>query len=114
MAKTMILPAALRYQQQVAASIAALKAVSEKIPAGQTELLSTLVSTIDAFQAATAKLEKALSHHADGDLLSHTKHARDHILASMAEVRKHGDALETLVADDLWPLPTYREMLFFK
>jgi glutamine synthetase len=114
MAKTMILPAALRYQQQVASAVAALKAVSEKVPAGQAELLSTLVSTIDAFQAATAKLDKALNHHADGDLLSHTRHARDHVLAAMAEVRKHGDALETLVADDLWPLPTYREMLFFK
>ena len=28
--------------------------------------------------------------------------------------RKHGDKLETVVADDLWPLPTYREMLFIK
>jgi glutamine synthetase len=32
----------------------------------------------------------------------------------MAELRKAGDALETVVADDLWPLPTYREMLFMK
>jgi glutamine synthetase len=32
----------------------------------------------------------------------------------MAELRKHGDKLETIVADDLWPLPTYREMLFIR
>jgi glutamine synthetase len=32
----------------------------------------------------------------------------------MADVRKAGDALETMVADDLWPLPKYREMLFMK
>ncbi len=32
----------------------------------------------------------------------------------MSEVRTLGDKLETLVADDLWPLPTYREMLFIK
>jgi glutamine synthetase len=32
----------------------------------------------------------------------------------MAEVRNFGDKLETMVADDLWPLPTYREMLFIK
>jgi glutamine synthetase len=31
-----------------------------------------------------------------------------------AELRKHGDKLETQIADDLWPLPTYREMLFIK
>jgi glutamine synthetase len=32
----------------------------------------------------------------------------------MNEVRATGDKLESLVADDLWPLPTYREMLFIK
>ncbi len=32
----------------------------------------------------------------------------------MAAVRALGDKLETMVADDLWPLPTYREMLFMK
>jgi glutamine synthetase len=29
----------------------------------------------------------------------------------MADVRVAADALEELVADDLWPLPTYQEML---
>ena len=32
----------------------------------------------------------------------------------MADLRKTGDKLETMVADDLWPLPTYREMLFIR
>jgi glutamine synthetase len=36
------------------------------------------------------------------------------VLTAMLEVRKHSDHLETVVADDLWPLPTYREMLFIK
>ena len=30
----------------------------------------------------------------------------------MAAVRAAADALEGIVADDLWPLPTYQEMLF--
>ena len=30
----------------------------------------------------------------------------------MAAVRAAADALEALVADDLWPLATYQEMLF--
>ena len=38
----------------------------------------------------------------------------DKVLAGMKEVRKHSDALEAVVADDHWPLPTYREMLFIK
>jgi len=39
---------------------------------------------------------------------------RDEVLTAMAELRKSGDKLETIVADDLWPLPTYREMLFIR
>jgi glutamine synthetase len=114
MARTMILPAALRYQGQLAESIQALQAAGAKAPSRQSELLNKLTSTIDTFQAALDKLDHALAHHADGDPLAHTKYARDHVLSAMAELRKHGDVLETLVADDLWPLPTYREMLFMK
>jgi glutamine synthetase len=35
-------------------------------------------------------------------------------LPAMADTRKAADKLESIVADDLWPLPTYREMLFIK
>jgi len=113
-ARTMILPAALRYQEQVANSIHALQATGIKPPARQVELLNTLTATIDAFQAAADKLDSALSHHPEGDVLAHARYARDHVLSSMNELRKFGDKLETMVADDLWPLPTYREMLFIK
>ena len=37
---------------------------------------------------------------------------RDSVLPAMASVRAAADTLETLVADDLWPLPTYQEMLY--
>lgn len=113
MAKTMILPAALRYQTEVAQAVAATKAVGiENGP--QMELLRTLSSVIGDFQIATAKLDKALSHHAEGDVLAHARFSRDHILTGMNEVRCLGDKLETMVADNLWPLPAYREMLFIR
>jgi glutamine synthetase len=113
MARTMILPAALRYQDEVARSVMAAKAAGvESGP--QLELLKSLAGTIGDFQTATAKLDKALGHHADGDLLAHARHSRDHILPAMNEVRSLGDKLESVVADDLWPLPTYREMLFIR
>jgi glutamine synthetase len=69
---------------------------------------------VTAFQKATADLDQALAHHADGDPYAHAKHARDKVIPAMNAVRTAGDRLETLVADDLWPLPTYREMLFIK
>jgi glutamine synthetase len=113
MGRTMMLPAALRYQAEVAAAVAGTKAAGvENGP--QAELLKTLTASIAGSQKALAALDKALNHHADGDAYAHAQHMREKVVPAMVEARKAGDALETLVADDLWPLPTYREMLFIK
>jgi len=113
MARTMIVPAALRYQVEVAQAVTATKTAGVDNSA-QVDLLKGLTATLSDFQAATAALDKALHHHPDGDAFEHAKYARDKILPSMNAVRTAGDKLETMVADDLWPLPTYREMLFIK
>jgi glutamine synthetase len=112
MAKSQVLPAALRYQTEVAQSVSAAKAAGISNPAG-TETLTTLASALGDLQKSVTSLERAQSHH-DGDAFAHAKHMRDHVFPALAEVRKAADKLETIVADDLWPLPTYREMLFIK
>ncbi|HEY2155303.1 MAG TPA: glutamine synthetase type III, partial [Isosphaeraceae bacterium] len=109
-----ILPAALRYQGEVAQSIGALKSAGAEAPASQKALLSELTKTIDELQTSVSKLNAAVDHHAEGDTLSHAKHSRDAIIPAMTAVRAAGDKLESLVADDLWPLPTYQEMLLIK
>ncbi len=114
MARTMILPAALRYQAEVAQAVNATKAAGVDNHA-QAELLKSLTATITEFQLAISNLDKALQHHhANGEPYAHAKYARDAILPAMNQVRTLGDRLETTVADDLWPIPTYREMLFIK
>ena len=50
----------------------------------------------------------------EGEVLEHAKYMRDSVLPAMADVRAACDRLERLVADDLWPLPRYSEMLFIK
>ena len=113
MAKTMILPAALRYQAEVATAVNATK--SAGVDAGaQSDHLKELTSTLSKFQAATAALDHALHHKHSGEPYADAKAVRDTVLPKMVELRTLGDALETMVADDLWPLPTYREMLFIK
>jgi glutamine synthetase len=109
----MILPAALRYQAEVAAAVNATKAAGVDNSA-QLEHLRELTGTVSHFQAATAALEKAAHHHPEGDPYAHAKYMRDSVIPKMTDLRTYGDKLETLVADDLWPLPTYREMLFIK
>jgi glutamine synthetase len=113
MARTMIVPAAVRYQAELATAVNATKAAGvDNTP--QVELLRSLTSTLNEFQKATAALDHAVGHHAEGDPYAHAKHGRDSILPAMTNVRTLGDKLETMVADDYWPLPTYREMLFIK
>jgi glutamine synthetase len=116
MAKTMILPAAIRYQGEVAHSLAAAKAAGINVGAlgEQEQLLSDLAKTISDLQKKVAALVHATEHGADGDALAHAKHSKDGIIPAMNAVRALADKLETIVADDLWPLPTYREMLFIK
>ncbi len=112
-AKTQILPAAFRYQGELGASIAAAKSAGAASPAGL-ETLGMLVSTINELQAGIAKLEKTLDHHVEGEPYDHAKQARGEIFPALNTLREAADKLETIVADDLWPLPTYREMLFIK
>ena len=113
-AQRMILPAALRYQEQVASAISSLKATGVTVPKTQMAHLSELVAGIEALQTATDHLSETVEEPARGDSLDHAKHARDAVIPAMNAVRSAGDHLETLVADDLWPLPTYQEMLFIK
>jgi glutamine synthetase len=113
MAKTFILPAVLRFQKEVGESVASAKAAGAANPGG-VELLSTIVSSCNDLSRAISSLEKALGHHGDGDPFAHAKHMRESVLPAMLETRKIADKLEAIVPDDIWPLPTYREMLFIK
>ena len=113
MARTMILPASLRYQAEVAGAVNATKAAGVDC-SPQADLLKRLSGAIGELQAATASVDKALAHHAPGDAFAHARNTRDSVLPAMATLREVGDRLEMMVADDLWPLPSYREMLFIK
>jgi glutamine synthetase len=111
-AKSMILPAAYRYQGELAATAAALKeAGAAKV---DTSSLKTVTDLVAKLEKAIAGLEDALAHKAEGSTLDHAKHYRDDVLPAMLEIRKIADQLEIIIADDLWPLPTYQEMLFIR
>lgn len=113
MARTIILPATLKYQKQVGDSVASAKAAGASTPAG-IETLSAVVSGINDLYRSITALEKAEAHRADGDAYAHAKHIKDQVIPAMLALRQAADHLETIVDDDLWPLPTYREMLFIK
>ena len=68
-------------------------------------------TSISALRAGIVALRSELAHE-HGDAESEAAHAGTGLLPAMASVRTAADELETLIADDLWPLPTYQEMLF--
>jgi glutamine synthetase len=112
-AQTQILPACLRYQTEVANSVTAVKAAAPDAPV-QTGLLKTLSEGISELTKTLSTLDGALNHAAHGELIDHAKYSRDKVVPAMNAVRAAADKLEGLVADDLWPIPTYREMLFIR
>ena len=111
LARKYILPAAYRYQGELAAVAASVKSAGVDSDSSTLTRITALVSDMER---ATDNLEKAIHHEASGSMLKHAEHFRDHVIPAMLEVRKASDALEGVISDDLWPLPTYQEMLFIK
>jgi glutamine synthetase len=105
MARTMVLPAGLR--QLALAEGAGVSAVAEETRATVDELVSA-IQTLEQVNS-----QESHEPHED-DVLEHAKYMRDSVLPAMADVRAATDRLERIVADDLWPLPRYSEMLFIK
>jgi glutamine synthetase len=100
-ARTMLLPAAVRHLNELkAADHSGLVAESEGL--------------VDEFYEAILALEKANIDHPAEEGLELAKYMRDTVIPAMEAVRAVADRLERIVADDLWPLPKYSEMLFIK
>jgi len=114
-ASASLLPAGMAYQSNLAQSINAAKAASPKLDLGPQEALLEKVATEIcsvklALDVLGTRLTERSAHEADPAQAA--LHARDGILPAMQEVRRHADALELLVDDQLWPLPKYHELLF--
>jgi glutamine synthetase len=106
---TQILPAAVRHQTEVAQNVASLKAAGVDVDLTALEEVS---APITALRAALATLKAELAHDDADTTLAEAEHAFGKLLPAMAAVREAADQLEGMVADDLWPLPTYQEMLY--
>ncbi len=111
MAKTLIYPAATRYLTDLATTIAGLKEVGVDFDIEITQKVATLTKSM---MDGVNKLGAALSSHDFADTEAHMQYLSKTVRPLMDEVRQSADALEGEVADDLWPLPTYQEMLFIK
>jgi glutamine synthetase len=110
-AKTNILPAALHYQSELAQNATVVKAAG--LSADLT-MLKQVTELIGKLQAGIGALESVADKHVSDGPLAEAKHFCTAVLPAMAKVREAVDSLEAIVDDDLWPLPTFQEILFIR
>jgi glutamine synthetase len=110
-ARTLIFPACVKYQHLLARTASAIEALGKP---GCTTTLDELESLLADFQKAAANLEEVI---VIPDGLSAAKQAQylvSNVVPVLGDLRKIADALEHIMDDELWPLPTYQEMLFIR
>jgi len=114
MAQRQIMPACCNHAGQLGNSIAAI--TSAGIDADvQISLLKRVNKLITALQIGIEDLEAAQAKaSALGNAVKQAEAYRDLVVPAMTAVRTPADELETIVDADLWPMPTYAEMLFIR
>ncbi len=114
MAKRQIMPSCIDYSSRLGSAVAAVSSAGVDADV-QVSLLKKVNSLITDLQNGIDDLEIAkdkASGMAKAD--KQAEAYRDAVIPAMNSVRAAADELETLVDADLWPLPTYAEMLFMR
>ena len=109
-----IIPAVIRYTTRLADSIIKLKtAVADIEPYAQNSILIDVNEHLKSAKFALENLIKLMDDA--GDIVgvdSHARYMREVIVPAMEELRKPIDELEMIVDKDLWPMPSYGDLLF--
>ena len=112
-ARCMILPAAVNYLNQLGSARGGAEAAG-----ASTEGLDTNVARvsglIDELSAALDELDAQNEELGGDEISSKVIHMRNNVIPAMNAVREVADRMEKVIPDDMWPLPTYRDMLFVK
>ena len=111
MAKTGVYPAAMRHLADIATTVAGLEDMGISL---NQDNIKTVAELTNSLTDKVAKLSSALTKEDFGTVEEHMQYSATTLRSLMDDVRSDVDTLESEVADDLWPLPTYQEMLFIK
>jgi len=113
-AKRQIIPAVIRYSGMVASSVSAIKSAGGNASASEA-VLGSVTDLSEKLQKAVAGLESIyLKTTQMSDVHKRAVAVRDMMIPAMNEVRAVADALEQIVDAEVWPLPTYAQMLFMR
>lgn len=115
MAKKYILPAGSKFAGKLADTIASKKAVCDAADVTyETEMLTKVSSLTSEIYKKVQQLEKDVRDvkELSGDASKTAFFYREHVFESMNELRISADELETIVPKELWPFPSYGDLLF--
>ncbi len=110
-AKTLIYPAAINYLSNLAAACSGMQGMSIELDNTTAKIIT---AEANAMMSAVNELSEAMKKETFGSTEEHMQYLAKDIRGLMDKVRIHADSLECEVADNLWPLPKYQEMLFIK
>ncbi len=112
MVKRQILPAVQGYIAELSGNALSKKSLGITAVGYETETLRELSEYSDKLYKATLELDKLVIKLPSGDSEKVACHFRDKVCTKMEEVRKYADALEVITADEYWPFPTYKDLLY--
>ncbi|NQV32318.1 MAG: glutamine synthetase III [Phycisphaeraceae bacterium] len=114
MAKRQIMPSCIDYSSRLGSAAAAVSSAGVE-PEIQVSLLKKVNGLIIDLQNGIEDLEAAKAKASNtGKVEKQAESYRDNVIPAMSRVRAAADELETIVDADLWPLPSYAEMLFMR
>ena len=109
-----IIPAVIRYTTRLADSIIKLKsAVSGIEPYAQNAILIEVNEHLKESKVALENLKNYMDNTTEiTDVTAHAKYMHEVVVPAMEALRKPIDTLEMIVDKDLWPMPSYGDLLF--
>lgn len=108
-----IIPAVIKYVTELATSAATVKSVCDADISVQTELLTEVSDLLSETKVALAKLEEVTEKGgAMEEGRDQAVYYRDVVKAAMDALRAPVDKLEMLVDKDMWPMPSYGDLIF--
>jgi glutamine synthetase len=114
MAKRQILPGSSRYSCRLGNAVSAVDAAGVNSNT-QKNMLQKVCDLIGELNKSIESLEEAVEKASGiGDVAEQARFYREGVFSAMETVRESADELEKIVDTDLWPLPSYAEMLFIK
>ncbi len=110
-----ILPACLKFANDIAQTVVNIKAAGASYdPLPAEEILRKVTSGIASLNKAMKKLEKSVekAERFGDDYVAHAKFSRDSLVSQMQEIRRYTDQLEAVVSKEYWPIPTYDDLIY--